>query len=206
MRLAIIAAAILSALASPAAAFDRETVAAGAGLSTFRAIYVAPVGVALSGERRVAPRDAAAKATDLHDAIETAFEGRIASAPGEGVLTIEARLTELASNHPTSADLADNPGLCRCRPMRAQPPSRRCSRDAVRRWRPSATAAWDGSTTAARPPRPGTRPTARSRPGRAGWRISSRAIEPAFDFPAGSAHVTEASARKRLAKRRVVRK
>jgi hypothetical protein len=114
------------AVSAPAMAgsFDSVSVSSSADLSAFTSVYIAPVETALqadtrpfppygSGERPVSADDAEAKALDLYEKLAAAFgkSYSLASAPGAGVLTVEATLTRLQSNRPTSADLRETPGL-----------------------------------------------------------------------------------------------
>jgi hypothetical protein len=112
-----------SLIAAPALAFDSESLASSAKLSSFKSVYVAPVGVDLpetrgapsylGKDRPVSDNDAAQKAADFHEDLVNAFDNSftIASAPAAGVLTIEATLTRLQSSRPTMEDLRETPGL-----------------------------------------------------------------------------------------------
>lgn len=118
MRACAALAAFIAAAAaiSSAAAFDRESVTGGKQLSSFKSVYIAPVALSLEqgrDERPVRDKDAAARAAEFHDDLIDEFSGAfdIADAPGEGVLTIEATLTELVSTRPTMADFSEEPGL-----------------------------------------------------------------------------------------------
>ena len=112
-------AAALSLSVSPAFAggFDSERVSGSRALSSFDAVYIAPVNVALdhdvrpfdhygAGDRPVTDSDAAMKAADFHAELVDEFSGSfaIAGAPGPDVLTVEATLTKLEASRPTQAD------------------------------------------------------------------------------------------------------
>lgn len=111
---AVLAGFVLAA--SPARAFDVEVVTGAKPLSAFRAVYIAPVALALADDRRARPvdeRDALDIAADFAERLEAAFDDdfEIAPAPGPGVLSIEATLTTLAASRPTPADLRAEPSL-----------------------------------------------------------------------------------------------
>ncbi len=122
VRIAGLAAGFLfCAGAASAGGFDSETVTQDANLADFKSVYVAPVeldlkadggGYGSSRERPVSADDAAKKAADFHADLVRAFDDfSRASAPGAGVLTIAATLTELKSSRPTMADYDRNAGL-----------------------------------------------------------------------------------------------
>jgi hypothetical protein len=110
-------------IAAPALAFDSESLVSTTKLSSFKSVYIAPVGVDLpearsgpsylGNDRAVSDSDAARKATDFHEDLTEAFGNSFAlvSAPAAGVLTIEATLTRLQSSRPTMEDLRETPGL-----------------------------------------------------------------------------------------------
>jgi len=109
------------ATAALAGSFDSANVSSSAQLSSFSAIYVAPVSTDLDldvvafdrsgrGDRDIRDSDVADKADDLYDEIVSAFASSysMASGAGAGVLTIETTLTGLKSSRPTMADYNRN--------------------------------------------------------------------------------------------------
>ena len=119
-----LAAMALTAGAAFAGSFDTEKVTTDRSLSSFESVYIAPVQADLNldviaydprgtGDRPVDKSDVEERASDFHDALEKAFSKSyaIASAPGDGVLTVEATLTDLASSRPTLADDKRQSGL-----------------------------------------------------------------------------------------------
>ena len=109
--------AVSLAFSGSAAAFDTETISTDKRLSEFAAVYIAPVDLDLDfddrDDREVSERDQEARAADFYDDLVRAFsrEFAIANEPGEGVITIQATLTDLASSRPTGADFRRKPGL-----------------------------------------------------------------------------------------------
>lgn len=107
-----------------AASFDNVETSTDKHLATFEAVYIAPVKAELNldvraidrtgnGDRPISDRDIADKANDLHSMLERAFARSftIVDAPGPGVLTIEATLTDLVSTFPTITDYSRNINL-----------------------------------------------------------------------------------------------
>lgn len=118
------AAALVSAGAAFAGPFDSENLVTDGKLSSYESVYIAPVKVDLDlrvvrydrsgyGDRPVDADDASRKAADFYDELVDAFSESysLASAPGPGVLTLEATLTKLQSSRPTLADYAREPSL-----------------------------------------------------------------------------------------------
>lgn len=102
-----------------AASFDSVAIATDRALASFDTVYIAPVKADLNldvrkfdrsgqGDRPINDRDIADQAEDLQEELERAFSTAfsLAEAPGPGILTIEATLTDLASTRPTMADYA----------------------------------------------------------------------------------------------------
>lgn len=119
-----LAAVVLSVGTGLAAPFDSENLMTDRELSSFESVYIAPVETNLdldiptydrsgSKGRPVPPEDAARKAADFHDELVEVFGGSfsLASAPGPGVLTVQATLTNLESTLPTVADYDRNTSL-----------------------------------------------------------------------------------------------
>lgn len=107
--------------------FDRNSLSSERNLSQYESVYVAKVEIStnlqksvnydshkLSDRKRpISEKDLNRKANDLRQELITSISAikPIASAPGDGVLTITPILTDLAASRPTSADLADKPSL-----------------------------------------------------------------------------------------------
>lgn len=120
----VFAAAVAFAGAAFAGPFDSENLVTDRQLSTYESVYIAPVKVNLDhhvvrydrsgyGDRPVDPDDANQKAADFYNELVDAFSESysLASAPGPGVLTLEATLTKLQSSRPTPADYDREPSL-----------------------------------------------------------------------------------------------
>lgn len=118
---AAVALSVGTALAAP---FDSENLMTDRKLSSFESVYIAPVETNLdldvlrrdrngTRDRPVSAEDAARKAADFHDELVGKFgeSFSLASAPGPGVLTLQATLTNLESTLPTVDDYDRNSNL-----------------------------------------------------------------------------------------------
>lgn len=117
------AACLLICAPASAGGFDGETIQTDKKLASFQSVHVADVRLTLepassyrrngSDPRPVDDNDAQAKAGDFREELIDALDGAftIASAPGAGVLTVEATLTKLEATRPTMGDYAQQPGL-----------------------------------------------------------------------------------------------
>lgn len=113
----ILSASMALPAAAGAASFDNVTLTTDRQLSGFESVYIAPVKADLNldvrpfdrsgyGDRPISDRDIGDKIADFQRNLERAFSKSftLADAPGPGVLTVEATLTDLASTRPTLAD------------------------------------------------------------------------------------------------------
>ncbi|MFQ5564035.1 MAG: DUF3313 family protein [Parvularculaceae bacterium] len=113
----VLAAATTIPTAVSARSFDEVALTTDKQLASYEAVYIAPVKAELnldvrqidrsgSGDRPISDRDIADKISDFQRELERAFSRSfdLADAPGPGVLTIEATLTDLASTRPTMAE------------------------------------------------------------------------------------------------------
>ena len=132
---ALLACAALAGLAACATAtgpyaarsFDRYEAAAPVDFRAYEAVHVPPVTastdiLARVGAQPIGPRsrirplgedDVEDQTTRLREHIVRALSetARIADAPGPGVLTVEAELTELDANRPTMAEMRQFPAV-----------------------------------------------------------------------------------------------
>lgn len=135
-RIALAALLPLVALAGACATdgaprFDEAQIAADSRFSEYQKVYIAdvaisselrnredsfssyPYGSRLNDERRVTEKDLNKQADDLKKRLKSEI-GRtkqVVSAPGPGVLTVQAEILNVSSNKPTMADLQDEPAL-----------------------------------------------------------------------------------------------
>ena len=121
----------LSAGSAQAQRFDSLTKAEGVTLGEFERVYIAPVSVDLVDSEAafndgqlnftrsrleppsISETDQQNNAEELQEDLSRAFGNRfmLVDAPGEGVLTVDATITELIASRPTPDRLRDNPGL-----------------------------------------------------------------------------------------------
>lgn len=108
--------------------FDEASIVSDSRFADYEKVYIADVTISDelrnreaqsrrnsvgSDDRPVTERDLQAKAADLKKQLkrEISRSKQIVSAPGEGVLTVQAELLDLVSSRPTMADFAGEPAL-----------------------------------------------------------------------------------------------
>jgi len=135
IRTAIAAAALGVCLIGSAAAqrFDTVQQSSDVALNSFEKVYIAPVKIDLSADQTgengqiraransrnrrkdadISERDQQENVEEFQKDLAAAFGKSFAlvDAPGEGILTVDATITRLASNRPTSNDLGRSVGL-----------------------------------------------------------------------------------------------
>ncbi|NHK28717.1 DUF3313 domain-containing protein [Parvularcula flava] len=134
LNIGLLAALPLLALAGACASttgpaqFDQVSITSDSRFAEYQKVYIADVSYDASiaertsglssarfggTDRPVRERDLKAKADDLERVLkrEIGKTKKIVASPGDGVLTVSARITDLAANQPTMADISEQPSL-----------------------------------------------------------------------------------------------